>query len=327
MDQHPRPDQPDRRRFVIALGGNAILPAGKRGTYAEQAEITRQTMDQVAQIAAAGHEIVMTHGNGPVVGNIVLRGDAGEQIHGIPAMPMFVCGAESEGGLGFLIQQSLQNALRAVHVDRAVATVVTQVTVDPADPAFARPTKPIGPFYAEDQARVLERENGWTVVQDSGRGWRRVVPSPLPIEVVEWRAIKALLDAGVVAVAVGGGGVPVVRLANGDLDGVDAVIDKDHASALLGRLVKADTLVIITQIDKVFVRYGQPDAEALDVLPADRARALLDAGEFPAGSMGPKIEAALSFLAHGGREVIITDPTSILPSIRGETGTRVVPAA
>jgi carbamate kinase len=315
-----------RRRFVIALGGNAILPAGKRGTYAEQAEITRQTMDQVAQLAAAGHEIVMTHGNGPVVGNIVLRGDAGEQLHGIPAMPMFACGAESEGGLGFLIQQSLQNALRAVHVDRAVATIVTQVTVDPHDPAFAKPTKPIGPFYAEDQARVLERENGWTVVQDSGRGWRRVVPSPLPIEVVEWRAIEALLDAGIVAVAVGGGGVPVVRLPGGDLEGVDAVIDKDHASALLGGLVKADTLVIITQIDKVFLHYGQPDAEPLDVLPADRARALLDAGEFPAGSMGPKIEAALTFLAQGGREVIITDPQSILASIRGETGTRVVPA-
>lgn len=316
----------DRRRFVIALGGNAILPAGKRGTYAEQAEITRQTMDQVAQLAAAGHEIVMTHGNGPVVGNIVLRGDAGEQVHGIPAMPMFACGAESEGGLGFLIQQSLQNALRAVGVERPVATIVTQVVVDPADPAFAKPTKPIGPFYAEDQARVLERENGWTVVQDSGRGWRRVVPSPRPLQVVEWLPIKALLDAGVLAIAVGGGGVPVRRRDDGDLEGVDAVIDKDHASALLGRLVQADTLVIITQIDRVFIRYGKPDAEPLAVIDAGRARRLLEAGEFPAGSMGPKIEAALDFLAGGGREVIITDPQSILPSIRGERGTRVVPS-
>lgn len=236
----------DRRRFVIALGGNAILPVGKRGTFAEQVEVTRETMQQVAQLAADGHEIVMSHGNGPVVGNIVLRGDAGEQLHGIPAMPMFVCGADSQGGLGFLIQQALRNALLGVGLDRAVATVVTQVTVDPRDPAFARPTKPIGPFYDEAQARLLEQENGWTVVQDSGRGWRRVVPSPHPLEVVEWPAIKALLDAGVLVIAVGGGGIPVVREDDGQLRGVDAVIDKDRASDLLGRLVKADTLMIVT---------------------------------------------------------------------------------
>jgi len=313
------------RRFVIALGGNAILPAGKRGTFVEQVEVTRQTMDQVAQLALAGHEIVLSHGNGPVVGNIVLRGDAGEQLHGIPAMPMFVCGADSQGGLGFLIQQALQNALRKAGIERPVAAVVTQVRVDPADPAFARPTKPIGPFYDEQQARLLEQENGWSVVQDAGRGWRRVVPSPRPLEVVEWPAIKALLDAGVLVVAVGGGGIPVVREPDGELRGVDAVIDKDRASDLLGRLVRADTLMIVTQIEKVFVRFGRPDAEALDLLPASRARDLLAGGEFPAGSMGPKIEAALGFLAHGGREVIITDPGSILAAVAGAAGTRIVP--
>ena len=312
------------RRYVIALGGNAILPAGKRGTFAEQLEVTRQTMDQVTELARAGHEVVMSHGNGPVVGNIVLRGDAGEQQHGIPAMPMFVCGADSQGGLGYLLQQVLGNSLRTAGLDQPVASVVTQVLVDPEDPAFQNPTKPIGPFYDEKQARLLEQENGWTVVQDSGRGWRRVVPSPHPLEVVEWPAIKALLDAGVLAVAVGGGGIPVVRDAHGNLHGVDAVIDKDRASALLGRLVGADTLMIITQIEKVYVRFGQPDAEALDVLTADRARRLLDAGEFPAGSMGPKIEAALSFLEHGGREVIITDPDSILAAAAGKAGTRIV---
>jgi carbamate kinase len=314
------------RRFVIALGGNAILPLGKRGTFAEQLEVARQTMDQVAQLARAGHEIVLSHGNGPVVGNIVLRGDAGEQLHGIPAMPMFACGAESQGGLGFLLQQALQNSLRAAGLDRPVAAVVTQVRVDPADPAFQHPTKPIGPFYDETQARLLERENGWTVVQDAGRGWRRVVPSPRPLEVVEWPAIRALLDAGVLAVAVGGGGIPVVRDADGMLHGVDAVIDKDRASALLGRLVGADTLMIVTQIEKVHLRFGQPDAEALDVLPADQARELLAAGEFPAGSMGPKIESALGFLDHGGREVIITDPESLLAAAAGKAGTRIVPA-
>jgi len=315
------------RRFVIALGGNAILPVGKRGTFDEQVEITRETMDQVAQLAKAGHEVVMSHGNGPVVGNLVLRGDAGEQLHGIPAMPMFACGADSQGGLGFLIQNSLQNALRAVGIEQAVASVVTQVTVDPADPAFQKPTKPIGPFYDEAQAKIVAKENGWTVVEDSGRGWRRVVPSPKPIEVVEWPAIKALLDAGVLVVAVGGGGIPVVREAGDQLRGVDAVIDKDRASDLLGRLVEADCLMIVTQIDKVCVRFGQPDQEALDVLHASRAQELLDSGEFPAGSMGPKIESALGFLAAGGREVIITDPFNILAAVDGRAGTRIVPDA
>lgn len=317
----------DSRRFVIALGGNAILPVGKRGTFDEQVAITRQTMDQVAQLARDGHEVVMSHGNGPVVGNQVLRGDAGEQLHGIPAMPMFACGADSQGGLGFLIQQSLQNALGALGIERAVASIVTQVTVDPADPAFGNPTKPIGPFYDEAQARLVAQENGWSVVEDAGRGWRRVVPSPRPQEVVEWPAIKALLEAGVLVIAVGGGGIPVVREASGDLRGVDAVIDKDRASDLLGRLVAADTLMIVTQIEKVYVRFGQPDAEALAVLPSSRAQALLDGGEFPAGSMGPKIESALGFLAHGGREVIITDPPHILAAVRGEAGTRIVPDA
>ncbi|MBD3222728.1 carbamate kinase [bacterium] len=315
----------DPRRFVIALGGNAILPVGKRGTFDEQVAITRQTMDQVAQLALAGHEVVMSHGNGPVVGNQVLRGDAGEQLHGIPAMPMFVCGADSQGGLGFLIQQSLQNALGTVGVDRTVASIVTQVTVDPADTAFANPTKPIGPFYDEAQARLVAQENGFTVVEDAGRGWRRVVPSPRPIAVVEWPAIKALLDAKVLVVAVGGGGIPVVREASGELRGVDAVIDKDRASDLLGRLVEADTLMIVTQIERVYLRFGQPDAEALDVLPASRAADLLAAGEFPPGSMGPKIESALGFLGGGGREVIITDPPNILAAVAGEAGTRIVP--
>lgn len=314
------------RRYVIALGGNAIIPAGTQGTFAEQLQITRATMEQVARLASDGHEVVLTHGNGPVVGNIVLRGDAGQAIHGIPAMPMFVCGADSQGGLGFMLQQALQNALRRAGLSTPVVSVVTQVLVDRHDPAFAKPTKPIGPFYDEEQAERLRLENGWSVVKDAGRGWRRVVPSPLPIEVIEWEAIRALLDAGVMTIAVGGGGVPVARDAAGDLEGVDAVIDKDRASDLLGRLVGADVLVIVTQVDKVCVRFGQPDQEALDVLPADRAAGLLAAGEFPAGSMGPKIEAALSFLAGGGREVVITSPEAMLEAIEGRAGTRIVPA-
>ncbi len=312
------------RRLVIALGGNAIIPAGRKGTYEEQYELTARTMDQVAALAAAGHQIVITHGNGPIVGNIVLRNDAGMSVHGIPPMPLYVCGADSQGGIGYMIQQALQNSLRARGLHRPVASVVTQVIVDRDDPAFRQPTKPIGPFYDEARAAALRREYGWTVVEDAGRGWRRVVPSPRPREVVEWEAIQALMEAEVVTVAVGGGGIPVVRDVEGDLRGIDAVIDKDRASALLAGLIEADTLAIITSVDRVYLRYGTDAAEGIDVLPAARAAQLQAQGEFPAGSMGPKIESALAFLASGGREVVITDPDSLFDSLHGRAGTRIV---
>ncbi len=314
------------RRLVIALGGNAILPAGTRGTYEEQLDVTTRTMDQVATLAGEGYQIVLTHGNGPIVGNIVLRNDAGLTLHNIPPMPLHVCGADSQGGIGYMLQQALQNSLRARDLHRPVASVVTQVIVDRDDPAFRKPTKPIGPFYDAARAETLRREFGWTIIEDAGRGFRRVVPSPRPREVVEWEAIQALIEAGVIAVAVGGGGVPVARDADGDLAGVDAVIDKDRASALLAGLIGADTLAIITSVNRVYLRFGTPEAVALDTFDAARAAALLAAGEFPAGSMGPKIESALAFLEAGGREVIITDPDSLHASLQGRAGTRIVPA-
>jgi len=312
------------RRLVLALGGNALVPAGQAGTWDEQLAITGATMDEVALLASRGHRIVLTHGNGPVVGNIILRGDAGMALHGIPPMPMFVCGADSQGGLGFMLQQALQNALRARGLASPVVAVVTQVLVDPADPAFENPTKPIGPFYAGDEAATLRDETGWTLVEDSGRGWRRVVPSPRPVEIVEWEAIRALNDAGVLTIAAGGGGVPVMRGPDGMLRGVDAVIDKDRASALLAGLIGADVLVIVTQVDRVYAGFGTPDQEPLAVLTAGRARELLAAGEFPAGSMGPKIESALTFLEGGGDQVIITAPGRIAAALAGEEGTRIV---
>jgi len=314
------------RRLVIALGGNAIIPAGVEGTYEQQMAITRATMKQVACLAADGNQVVMTHGNGPVVGNIVLRNDAGMAVHGIPPMPMFVCGADSQGGLGFMLQQSLQNALSQIGLDIPVATVVTQVLVDGGDPAFTKPTKPIGPFYDEEEAQLLRDENGWTIVPDAGRGWRRVVPSPAPREVIEWEAIRTLMEAGVLTIATGGGGVPVIRDDEGLLEGVDAVIDKDRASALLGRLIGAEVLVMVTQVEKVCVRFGQPDAKALDVMTVDQANNLLAEGEFPPGSMGPKIESAVSFLAGGGQAVVITSPEHILAALAGDRGTTIVPA-
>lgn len=317
---------PNSLRYVIALGGNAIIPVGQEGTYEQQEAITKATMEQVACLARDGHQVVMTHGNGPVVGNIVLRCDAGMAVHGIPPMPMYVCGADSQGGLGFMLQQSLQNALTEIGLKAPVATVVTQVLVDREDPAFENPGKPIGPFYDEEQARLLREENGWTVVEDAGRGWRRVVPSPLPCEVIEWEAIRTLVDAGVMTIATGGGGVPVIRNDRGLLEGVDAVIDKDRASDLLGRLIGADVLVIITQVDKVCVRFGKPDEKALDRLTMEEAGKYLADGEFPGGSMGPKIEAAISFLAGGGKSVVITSPDHILSAIAGQEGTTIVPA-
>ncbi len=315
----------ENKRLVIALGGNAIIPVGQEGTYTQQMAVTRETMNQVAQLAESGYQVVMTHGNGPVVGNIVLRNDAGMAIHGIPPMPMFICGADSQGGLGFMLQQALQNALHERGLKIPVVAVVTQVLVDPDDPAFANPTKPIGPFYDEQGAERVRAENGWTLMSDAGRGYRRVVPSPQPIEVIEWEAIKTLVEAGVLPIATGGGGVPVTRDQDGLLTGCDAVIDKDRASDLLGQLIGADVLVIITQVEKVCARFGHDDQEDLDVLPVSRAQAMLDAGEFPVGSMGPKIEAAISFLAAGGSAVLITSPEHLLAAVQGNAGTRIVP--
>ena len=308
-------------RFVIALGGNALIPVGKKGTYDDQYQITKGTMHQVAELSKAGHQIVITHGNGPVVGNIFLRNDAGYEKYGIVPMPLFVCGADSQGGLGYMIQQNLQNAMFLQGLDTAVATVITQVLVDRDDPAFANPTKPIGPFYSAEQAEKVAKDFGWDVKEDAGRGWRRVVPSPMPKEVIEFKAIQGLLDAGVLAIACGGGGVPVARCEKGKIEGIDAVIDKDLASELLAELIEADTFVIITQVDRVYRNYGKPDQEGLDRLTSDEARRMYDAGEFPAGSMGPKIESALKFLAAGGKQVIITDPENLSSALRGECGT------
>jgi carbamate kinase len=313
------------RRMILALGGNAIVPVGQTGTYEEQLDLTRRTMDQVSLLSEQGWQIVLTHGNGPVVGNIVLRNAAGWEKHGIPPMPLYICGADSQGGIGYMIQQALQNSLHERGYARPVVGVITQVIVDPDDPAFEQPTKPIGPFYDAEQAEVLRREKGWTVVSDANRGYRRVVPSPLPREVVEWEAITTLLNAGVVTIAAGGGGIPVMRDSSGQLHGVEAVIDKDRASALLGRLVKASTLVIVTATDRVYRDYGRRQQAPLPRLTTGEARRLLQAGEFPAGSMGPKIEAALSFLDGGGQEVVITDAGSILAALAGDAGTCIVP--
>jgi carbamate kinase len=311
------------KTLVIALGGNAIIPAGKEGTIEEQIELTQATMLQVAELIKVGHQVVITHGNGPVVGNIVIRNEKAKDE--IPPMPLDICGADSEGGIGYMLQQSLQNQLASMGIDKDVFTIITQVVVDAADPAFENPTKPIGPFYSRAEAERIAGEKGWAVVEDSGRGYRRVVPSPRPLAIVERRAIERAIDAGSIVIAVGGGGVPVVRGSSGRLEGVEAVIDKDRASSVLARQIKADVLVILTEVEKVALSFGKPGQRDLDVLSVADAKENLAKGEFPPGSMGPKIESAIDFLEGGGKEVIISKPELLSVAVGGKHCTRIVP--
>jgi carbamate kinase len=279
-------------------------------------------MQPIAGMIREGAEVVLSHGNGPIVGNILIRNEAARDQ--IPPMPLDVCGADSQGGIGYMMQQSLQNELHRVGLaDRPVVTIVTQVVVDERDPAFRRPTKPIGPFYTQDRARLLAKEKGWTIVEDAGRGYRRVVPSPKPLEVVEIAAIRQIVEDGGVVIAAGGGGIPVSRQWDGSLHGVEAVIDKDLASSLLARLLGCQTLVIVTGVDRVALRYGKPDQREVERATPDELEGWMAEGHFPPGSMGPKIQAAIEFVRGGGREVIITSPERLTDALEGKTGTLV----
>ncbi len=309
------------RSVLITLGGNAILPARGAGTFEEQCAITRVTMEPIARLVQDGVDVVLSHGNGPIVGNILIRNESVRDQ--IPPMPLDVCGADSQGGIGYMMQQLLQNELRRLGLERPVVTLVTQIVVGEQDPAFRRPTKPIGPFYNEEKARQLAREKGWTVVEDAGRGWRRVVPSPVPLEIVEIEAIRRLLKAGAIVIAAGGGGIPVTRQWDRSLHGVEAVIDKDLASSLLGRMLGIETLVNITGVERVSLHYGTPQQRDLERATADELEGWLREGHFPPGSMGPKIQAAIEFVRGGGREVIVTTPERIREALAGETGTHV----
>lgn len=306
---------------VIAIGGNALIKGKQHQTVPDQFATAAETCAHIADIVQQGWRVVITHGNGPQVGFILLRSELAS--HVLHTVPLDSCGADTQGALGYMIQQLLGNRFRKAGVDVPVTTVVTQVIVERDDPAFQNPTKPIGPFYDEEKARVQEREQGWAIVEDSGRGWRRVVPSPIPREIVELRAIKALLQGGFVVIGVGGGGIPVVRDGNGDLHGVEAVIDKDYASSLLASDIDADLFLISTAVDKVYLNYGQPDQVPLDHMTVDEAKRYLEEGHFPPGSMGPKIEAVIQFLEGGGKEALITSPENLARALREESGTRI----
>ena len=297
--------------LVIALGGNALVRAGQRGTAAEQLEALRETCAAIRPLVVEG-EVVLTHGNGPQVGNELLRQErAADEV---PPLPLYLAVAQTQAEIGALIEAEL-----APVAGRPVACLLTHVLVDADDPAFGEPTKPIGPFYGEEQARSLERERGWQLVQDSGRGFRRVVPSPVPLEIVELESIRALVRSGAVAVACGGGGIPVVSR-NGKLKGVDAVIDKDRASALLARRLGAERLVILTEVPAVFREFSTPRQEELRELSAADAEALLP--ELAAGSMRPKVEAAIE-VARAGGETLITSTDALAGALEGRAGTRV----
>src|SRR5437867_13072365 len=310
---------------VVAVGGNAIAPPKDTSLGAMKAHIAR-TAARLADLVEAGFEIVVTHGNGTQVGTILIQNE--EARAKVPAMPLDVLVAESQAQIGYLLQQALQNEFAARGTPRTVASIVTQVVVDPADPAFQEPSKPIGPTYDSEQELIVRRAKGWKMAQDPRGGWRRVVPSPKPLEIVEKDLIKAILSAGDshILIVAGGGGVPVVRKLNA-YHGVEAVVDKDLASAVLGNAIGADLLLILTDVPKVALQFGTANQKDLDRLTPAEARHHLAAGEFPPGSMGPKIEAAIQFLENGGRRVVITDLARVLEPISGRAGTTIAGAA
>jgi carbamate kinase len=305
---------------VLAIGGNSLIRSKDRSSFAEQLATTAETCRHIADLAEAGNEVVVTHGNGPQVGFILIRSHLSR--NRLPEVPFDACNAQTQAEIGYMIQQSLDNEFRRRSISRPVVTIVTQVVVSAADPAFRQPSKPVGPFYTKAEAAKLEKELGWTVREDAGRGFRRLVPSPRPVEVVEKPEVECLLRSGAVVIACGGGGIPVVRN-NGTLKGVAAVIDKDLASSLLAGEIGAERLVVSTAVEQVYLNFGQANQLPLGRVKAGEMREHLAARQFPSGSMGPKVEAALDFLSRGGKEVIITDPEHLTEALQGRTGTHI----
>lgn len=312
---------------VIAIGGNSLIKDDKNVTVESQYLAAKETTYHIADMLEAGWDVAIGHGNGPQVGFILRRSEIAAKVEGMHEVPLEVCGADSQGAIGYALQQTLQNELRRRGINKSVATVVTQVAVDADDKAFREPSKPIGSFMDKAEADRRAAELGWSVREDAGRGWRRVVASPLPKEVVELEAVETLLKAGTVVVTVGGGGIPVIRDADGDLKGVAAVIDKDFASSLLAQLIKADLFLISTAVEKVAVNFGKPDQKWLDTLTLAEAKAYLAEGtHFAKGSMAPKIQAIVWYLeAMPNGKALITNPENIGRALKGETGTWIVP--
>jgi carbamate kinase len=320
----PRPDNNQQAPLVvIAIGGNSLIKDDQHRTVLDQYKAVGETARHIIPIVREGYRVVVTHGNGPQVGFILLRSDLARDV--LHQVPLANCVADTQGAIGYQIAQTLQNELSLQGIDKEVAAVVTQVVVDQDDPHFSCPDKPIGPFMTEDEAQQRASEDGWVVGEDAGRGWRRLVPAPEPLEIVELNSIRTLLDNGTLVVAVGGGGIPVVRLPDGTLMGRDAVIDKDAASCVLANELGASVLIKSTSVDKVSLNFNTPQQVDIDLMNAAECRRYLDEGHFAPGSMRPKIEAALAFLEQGGERVIITQPHHIEEALQGIYGTHIVP--
>lgn len=306
-------------KIVIALGGNALQSKNSAPTAEGQLEVVKNTCERIADICSQGYEVAIVHGNGPQVGRILLASETAKDV--TPAMPFDVCGAMSQGYIGYHIQQALRYALNIRNINYPVLTVATQMIVDEKDPGFTNPTKPIGPFYTEEEAKALQEEKGYTMKEDAGRGWRRVVASPIPKRIVEIEAIKNLWDTSIV-ISCGGGGIPVVEKMNGTLEGVAAVIDKDFAAELLAEQVEADTLMILTEVEKVAINWGKPDQKNLDHMSLAEAAQYVEEGQFAPGSMLPKVEAAMKFArTYPNKKAIITSLDKAIDALEGKTGT------
>ncbi len=309
---------------VVAIGGNSLIKDKKNVSVESQYQAAKETTVHIADMIESGWTVAIGHGNGPQVGFILRRSEIAHKVEGMHEVPLDVCGSDSQGAIGYSLQQNLQNILRSRGINRSVATVVTQVRVDAEDDAFKNPTKPIGTFMEEEEAQQREKDLGWDVVEDSGRGWRRVVPSPLPKEVIELSSVKQLISAGHIVITVGGGGIPVV-MENNKLKGVAAVIDKDYASSLLAREINADLFLISTAVEKVALNFGKSNEKWLDHITLSEAKAYLAEGtHFAKGSMAPKIQAIIWFLEAGGKQALITNPENISRALKGETGTWIV---
>ena len=308
---------------VVAVGGNALILDKNHQTVPDQFNAAVKTVKRIADMIADGWDVVITHGNGPQVGFILRRSElAAHELHQVP---LDYCGADTEGSIGYMFQQALYNEFRERGIQKQAATVITQTIVDSKDPAFQNPTKPIGSFMDEELAMKKREKGGWTVVEDAGRGWRRVVPSPIPQTIVEADAIRTLIDNGFVVVAVGGGGIPVMQREDGSIVGLEAVIDKDFGSAILASMIGADLFLISTAVEKVAINFNKPNQQWLDVITVAEAQKLIEEGHFARGSMLPKIEAILKYMAGGGKKALITDPAHIKDALEGKTGTWIVP--
>jgi len=313
-----------KRVAVVAIGGNSLIKDKQHETVADQYQAAKETCHHIANMIEQGWDVAIGHGNGPQVGFILRRSEIAASVAGMHEVPLDACGADSQGAIGYALQQNLRNEFERRGLNKDAATVITQVRVDPNDPAFKNPSKPIGSFMEADEAQRRAEAEGWTVVEDAGRGWRRVVASPFPEEIVELPAVRQLIDAGIITITCGGGGIPVVRREDGALEGVAAVIDKDYASALLAQSIDADLFLISTAVEHVFLNFGEPDQEVIEEMTGAEAAEYIDQGHFAPGSMLPKIKSILWFLETGGKEALITNPENIGRALDGETGTRIV---